>query len=129
MSLTECYVCHKPGEETFQEELDGRVHIFYLHRRKPGTGPGRPKKCDAGYRETETEFMEGLENVPQIKSKKKLNYPAKYTVVAPDCTTRVLVEMYLHTCQRCGHSWTTKIKTPAACAKKGCVSKNWNMLK
>jgi len=127
MSQTECYVCHKPGEETFQKEIDGRIHVFYLHKRI-GRG-GRPKKCDAGYKETEIEFMDGLENPQLIKSKKMLIRPAKYRVVAPDCTTEVFVKMYMHTCQRCGHSWTTKIKIPARCAKKSCVSKNWNMLK
>lgn len=123
--LVTCYVCNEPGEEEFQTEIDGRVHVYIVHK-NPGKR-GSPKKCDGGYKVSEQEFMKTLESGEDEKEGRK--YTKRYTRIAPDCTTRVLVEMYLHTCQRCGHSWTTKIKTPAACAKKSCCSKNWNMLK
>ncbi len=121
--LVTCYVCKEPGEEEFQTEIDGRVHVYIVHK-NPGKR-GRPKKCDGGYKVSEQEFMKTLESGKDEKERRK--YAKKYTHIAPDCTTEVFVKMYMHTCQRCGNVWVTKLKVPIACPKRGCISKNWNM--
>ena len=126
MSQTECYVCHKPGEETFQKEIDGRIHVFYVHKR---IGKGRrPKKCDAGYKETEIEFMDGLEESKLINTTKNATkIEKKRSEIVPESTTEVFVKMFMHTCQKCSHTWVTKKQFPLVCSK--CTSRTWNMTK
>ena len=124
---TVCYVCDRPGFEEKRVEKDGRTHVFFVHKRQ--SGAGRPSKCDAGYEETEAQFMQGLEEgQPILNTKPESMRVAKgYTRIAPEATTEVFVKMYMHTCQRCNNVWVTKKKIPLVCSK--CTSRTWNMQK
>ncbi len=77
-----CYVCDQESQEELITESDGRVHVFFVHKRKGSAG--RPRKCDGGYNETESEFMNALEgdeaintteNAPKIKKNILKLYP------------------------------------------------------
>ena len=122
-----CYVCVQEGVEKFVTEKDGRVHVFFIHKRSKGAG--RPRKCDAGYNETESEFMSALEEGDQqfelVEDVTKVT--KKHSKIVPEATTEVFVKMFMHTCQRCSHTWVTKKQTPLTCSK--CTSRSWNMAK
>ncbi len=125
-----CYVCDQEGEEEHITENDGKVHVFFIHKKE--SGAGRPKRCDGGYEETEAEFMHALEEGDESDQKLKLIDNSKrvakgYSRIALEATTEVFVKMYMHTCQRCNHNWITKEQLPTACNK--CTSRTWNMAK
>ena len=50
--------------------------------------------------------------------------PKKLRKISPNASRKITV--WEHTCQKCGHSWTTKISNPNTCPDKMCRSPNWN---
>ncbi len=121
-----CYVCDQAGQEELVTEPDGRVHVFFVHKRIGKAG--RPRKCDGGYNETESEFMNALEGDQVINTTEHATkIEKKHSKIVLEATTEVFVKMFMHTCQKCSHTWVTKKQFPLVCSK--CNSRTWNMTK
>jgi len=48
----------------------------------------------------------------------------KLSKIAPNASKKITV--WEHTCQKCGHTWISKIRTPQTCPSIDCRSPNWN---
>ena len=50
--------------------------------------------------------------------------PKKLNKISPNASKKIT--MWEHTCQKCGHKWTTKDSSPKTCPNYDCRSPNWN---